>query len=171
MPDPTLGDNLRRRLLLGKGLVCAPVEPGLDVGRDLTVVGGPRGRDLATVDGMDNLTQCLAIAVTTVLGSDVFNTEFGFDGVNALVEETDKTLVRERVRVSIIRLLGRDPRIRRIVDLKLLDRRLEVPDIADDDASPAALLDRWRTVEVRVAFETVSGDPAVIDLGRVVPDA
>jgi hypothetical protein len=168
--DPDLEQELRRRKLLGRGLACRPVEPGLDIGRDLTLAAGPGGLDLAMVDGIDNLTQCLEVALTTVLGSDVFNTDFGFDGINALVEETDRVLVRERVRVSIIRLLGRDARVRRIVDLKLLDRRLDAPEaVVDDD--PATRLDRWRTVEVQVGFETVAGDRALIDLGRVVPNA
>jgi hypothetical protein len=169
--DPTLEQDLRRRRLLGKGLSCTPVEPGVDIGRDLALTSGPAGRDLAVVDGMGNLTQCLEIAVTTVLGSDVFNTDFGFDGINALVEETDKVLIRERVRVSIIRLLGRESRVQRIVDLKLLDRRLDDPESGGDDADPAARLDQWRTVQVRVAFETVAGERALIDLGRVVTNA
>jgi hypothetical protein len=169
--DPTFEQELRQRKLLGRGLACRPVEPDLDVGRDLTLATGPGGLDLAMVDGVDNLTQCLEVALTTLLGSDVFNTEFGFDGINALVEETDRVLVRERVRVSIIRLLSRDARVRRIVDLKLLDRRLDVPEAGADGDDPAARLDRWRTVDVQVGFETVAGDRALIDLGRVVPNA
>jgi len=166
--DPALEADLRQRKLLGRGLACRRLDPGLDVGRDLLLARGPSGLDIAVVDGMDNLTQCLEVAVTTVLGSDVFNTEFGFDGINALVEETDRVLISERVRVSIIRLLGRDVRVRRIVDLKLIDGRLDRPS-ADDDLDPADRLDRWRTVEVQVCFETVAGDRALIDLGRVVP--
>jgi hypothetical protein len=167
--DPTVEQDLRRRKLLGTGLACRPVDSGLDIGRDLALSRGPGGLDLAVVDGMDNLTQCLEVALTTVLGSDVFNTEFGFDGINALVEETDRLLLRERVRVSIIRLLARDARVRRIVDLKLLDGRLDAPQ-GGGDADSASRLDRWRTVDVQVSFETVAGDQALVDLGRVVPN-
>jgi hypothetical protein len=168
--DPTVEQDLRRRKLLGTGLACRPVDAGLDIGRDLALTRGPGGLDLAMVDAMDNLTQCLEVALTTLLGSDVFNTEFGFDGINALVEETDRVLVRERIRVSIIRLLGRDARVRRIVDLKLLDRRLNAPEAGGADTDPATRLDHWRTVDVQVSFETVAGDRALIDLGRVVPN-
>lgn len=153
--------DLRRRKLLGRGLACPLVEPGVDVGRDLALARGPGGLDLATVAGADNLGQSLAIAVTTPLGSDVFNGEFGFDGVAALVEETEPVLVRERVRVSLIRLLGKDPRVRRIVDLKLVDGRLEEP-----VGGPA----HARALQVQVAFETVAGDQAVVDLGRLTTD-
>jgi phage baseplate assembly protein W len=158
-----------RRRLLGRGLACRRLDPTLDVGRDLELAAGPNGLDLATVEGMDNLLQCLEVALTTALGSDVFATDFGFDGVNALVEEANPLLVRERVRVSIVQLLGRDPRIRRIVDLKLVDRRLELSAPPDGEDDPATRLDRWRSVRVDVAFETVAGDEALINLGRVLP--
>jgi hypothetical protein len=164
--DQTRARDLRRPELLGRGLASPLVEPGVDLGRDLALAHGPGGLDLATVQGADNLGQCLAVAVTTVLGSDVFNTEFGFDGMAALAEETEPVLARERVRVSLIRLLGRDPRVRRIVDLKLVDRRLEPPGSADGGAAFGAA----RTLEVQVAFETVAGDRAVVDLGRLTPD-
>jgi hypothetical protein len=158
-------DDLTTRRVLGRGLLAAPLTPGLDVGRDLALIRGPDGVDLATTTGMDNLAQCLEIALTTALGSDVFDTGFGFDGINALAGEEDPVLVRERIRVAVIALLGRDQRIRRIVDLKLLDGRLADPAAASaGGGDPAARIERWRTVEVQVAFEVVTGDRAVVRL-------
>ena len=162
--------ELLRRRILGRGLACAETHPGLEVSRDLRLEEGPNGLDLAQVEGVDNLTQALAIALTTALTSDVFNVAFGFDGINALVDETNPILVRERVRVSVIQVLRNDPRVRRIVDLKLLDRRLELaaggPAAADETLTEA--LERWRTLDVQVAFETVTGDQAVMKLGKAV---
>jgi phage baseplate assembly protein W len=135
-------DQLRLRLL-GWSVACPPISPGLDVGRDLVLAGG----DLARVESIDALGQSLALALTTALGSDVFNTAFGFDGVNALSDEPDARLARERVRISVIKVLQAEPRVRQIVDVDL------------DDAS--------RALNVRVAFETVSLDQATIDLGSV----
>jgi hypothetical protein len=169
MADQQPAGEVRRRLL-GRGLACRPIDPALDVGRDLELAAGPNGRDLATVEGVDNLVQCLEIGLTTALGSDPFDTGFGFDGINALAEETVPLLVRERVRVSIVQLLRRDTRIRRIVDLKLLDGRLELPAPADGGDDLAARLERWRSVRVDVAFETVAGDQTLINLGGVVPN-
>jgi hypothetical protein len=168
MADQEPARELRRRLL-GRGLACRRIDPTLDIARDLELAPGPNGLDLATVEGMDNLVQCLEVGLTTALGSDLFATEFGFDGVNALVEETNPLLVRERVRISIVRLLGRDARIRRIVDLKLLDRRLEVSAAPDGEDDLATRLERWRSVSVDVAFETVAGDQVLINLGGVLP--
>lgn len=141
---------IQRRRLLGWGLTCAPVEGASDLSRDL--VFGPGG-DLARVEGIANLGQALAIALTTPLTGDVFNVDFGFDGLNALVEETSPIMVQERVRISVITLLQKDPRVRRIVDVQLQDGRLERP---------------ARQLDVRVVFETVTGDTQTIDLGRVL---
>ncbi|MBE9111415.1 hypothetical protein IQ273_18585 [Nodosilinea sp. LEGE 07298] len=160
-----LEQQLRRRIL-GWGLASTPIYPGLDLGRDLTMEVGPNGKDLASVSAMDNLSQSLEIALTTLFGSDIFNTQFGFNGLNALVEETNPVLMRERVRISIIQVLRQDPRIRQIVDLKLLDARLDPPEAnVDNNLSLEERLERWRTLDVRVVFETISGDEASINLG------
>jgi phage baseplate assembly protein W len=142
--------NLIRRRLLGRGLALTRVG---DLGRDLTMRAD--GRDLAIVDGVDNLAQVLSAAVLTPLGSDVFNTDFGFDGLNALADETTPTLQRERVRVSIVALLRKDRRVGRIVDVKLIDQRLEAP------TTGAA-----RQLDVRVVFEAVTGDQLTLSAGN-----
>jgi phage baseplate assembly protein W len=147
--------ELLRRRLLGRGLACDPIAPGVDLGRDLRVTQGTDGTDFAMVDGIYNLGQSLAIGLTTLRGSDIFNLDFGFDGLNAMVEETNPVLVRERVRVGVIQLLRKDPRVRRIVDVKLGDGRL-------DGVSAGS-----RELDVRVAFETVSGEQMTVDLGQV----
>lgn len=152
--------DLLRRTVLGEGLACEEILPGLDLGRDLKLAKGPNGLDFVRVEGMDNLAQSLAIALTTRLGDDVFNSQFGFDGVNALAEETDPILMRERIRIAIIRLLCKDRRVRRIVDVNLSgDGRLE--------PQPAGS----RELQVRVAFETVAGEPAAVSLGKVMLNA
>jgi phage baseplate assembly protein W len=148
--------ELRQRRMLGYGLACDRMDPALDVGRDLRFIPGPNGRQLALVAGMASLAQDLEIALTTRLGDDVFNTSFGFDGLNALAEETVPVLVRERVRIAIVKMLSREPRIARIVDVKLEDGRLEQPRGGS------------RELEVRVVFETVAGTQASATLGKVI---
>jgi hypothetical protein len=95
---------------------------------------------------------------------DPFNVNYGFDGINALLEETAPLIARERVRVSVIKLLNGDPRVKRILDVKLLDGRLG-PLSADIGSS--ADTGTLRVLNVRVAFETVTGDQSVLDLGQV----
>jgi hypothetical protein len=160
----------RQRRILGWGLACPQIYPGADLGRDLVLNAAPT--DSAVVEGFDNLAQDLEIALTTALGADPFNVGFGFDGVNAIVEGTDPVLTRERVRVAIIQVLTADPRVRRIIDLKVLDRRLEAASTSDADLgalSPDERIDNWRTVRVQVAFETVSGEQLAVNLGGVMP--
>src|SRR5579871_3817634 len=127
MIDQELEKQILRRRLLGWGLLCEEVMPGMDIGRDLRLVAGPNGADFARLDSLDNLGQDLEVALTTGLGTDIFNTQFGFDGLNALVEETIPIMVRERVRIAVIQVLRKDPRVRNIVDVKIEDGRLDQP--------------------------------------------
>lgn len=155
MIDQERERELLRERALGWGLACEEVMPGVDLGRDIRLVEGPNGLDFARVSGIDNLAQSLKIALTTCLGSDIFNTDHGFDGLNALAEETNPVMVRERVRISIIQLLRKDPRVLSIVDVKLGDERLD------------PFVTRDRLLDVRVVFEVVSGDRITVNLGGV----
>lgn len=156
--EPVERDLVRRRLL-GWSVACEPIFPGVDLGRDLVLrADGDGNVDLAQVESVDALSQSLSLALTTALGSDVFNTAFGFDGIAALAEEPDPVLARERVRISVIKVLHADPRVRRIVDVEL----------DSDRGRPIGIA---RTLDVTVAFETVALDQATVNLGRAVPIA
>jgi hypothetical protein len=157
----------RQDRLLGWGLAFEPVLPGLDLARDVVLRAGPNGRDLAVVRGLDNLTQSLSVALTTLRQSNVFDTEFGFDGLNALADPIDPVLTRERVRIGVVKLLDRDPRVRRIVDVNLDDGRLDPAGPADD--AHRASLRASRVMEVQVQFETVTQEQLSVRLGEL-PD-
>jgi phage baseplate assembly protein W len=150
--DPGLELIRRRRSRLGWGLACAPADPSGrradPLGVDLVLVRHGGTAELAQVEGVENLRQSLQIALTTLLGSDVFNTAFGFDGLRALAEETSRVLARERIRVAVIQTLRQDPRVREIVDLH----------VEGDDPT-------GRTLAVRVTFETVGSEPLTVELG------
>jgi len=147
--------ELLRGRLLGRGAALPLIEPdGSDLGRDLMLApNATGGRDLAFAQGVPCLAQDLSVALTTLRGSDLFNTEFGFDGVRALAEETNPLLVRERVRVAVIRVLQADSRVRRIADVKFEDERLDRPAAGGS-----------RTLRVRVVFETVTGATLALEL-------
>jgi len=153
-----------RNRLLGRGLTLKPLDTGAsnggwpDAGLDLELARDTAGRrDLTFVSGMDCLVQDLTVALTTALGSDLFNTAFGFDGVRAMAEESNPLLVRERVRVSVIDVLRRETRVRRIVDVKFDDERLDRPVSAGSS----------RSLRVRVVFETVTGDSLSVEVGSL----
>jgi hypothetical protein len=152
MTDPTPDQEVLRRRLLGWGLSCPQITPRDDLGRDLVLSTNPDGTiDLGQVEKAKNLAQDLEVALTTLLGSDIFNTEFGFDGLVALTEGNSAMITRERIRIAIVQVLNKDPRVSRILDVKLEDERPEDP----------------RTLEVQVAFETVSAERQTVEIGGV----
>ncbi|GAB3142944.1 hypothetical protein GCM10027290_18460 [Micromonospora sonneratiae] len=162
-------DRLARRdRQLGYGLAFPLTMPGLDLARDIEFVETEHGRDLDLVHGLDNLGQALSVALTTLRGSNVFNTEFGFDGLNALAEPIEPVLARERVRIGVIKVLDADPRVHRILDVNLNDGRLD-PRGPDDDAHRAALR-ASRALSVHVQFQTVAGDQMAVRLGELPID-
>lgn len=141
--NPASDTDLRRRRLLGVGLAAGLVS-AKDVARDVSLVTTPGGVDLALVAGIDNLCQDLAMSLTTLRGSDVFNQGFGFLGLGALTEQTSPVLAREGVRSAVAECVAADPRVRRIVDLQV--------------DNPMATPPGNRALAVQVAFETVTGD-------------
>lgn len=176
--DPQRELTILRRRLLGFSLLCAPTQGPLDLGRDLVLApsGDRRTRDFALIEGMDNLGQALTVALTTPLTGDIFNVDFGFDGLNAIAEETVPIMAQERIRIAVITLLQKDPRVRRIVDVKLQDGRLNNPNARRTRPRSPSRTDNplcspaIRELDVKVVFETVSRDLRTLDLGKVVPN-
>lgn len=163
----------RRRQALGWGLACPALFPGADLGRDLVLATGPGGlRDLGVIEGMDNLVQGLQLALTTALGADPFNTEFGFDGIRVLAQEADPVLARERVRIAVIHVLRRDARVRAISDVSVADAASVPGSVSGDPASAPggqSPVDSWRTAQVRCVVETASSDPVTLTVDGVIP--
>lgn len=159
MMDLELERDVLRKKALGRAPLCEEIFPGVDLARDLVLTDRGNGFDLAYVEGVDALGQALAMALTTRLGDDVFNIRFGFDGLNAMADERNPILVRERIRVAIIQVLRKEPRVRRIVDVNLSDDgRLEPPQAGN------------RELHVRVIFETITGDQTSLILGKLTPN-
>jgi len=150
--------DIRRRRLLGVGL-RADLVSDLDLARDVVLESGSDGSDLATVSGVDNLCQCLAVGLTTLRGTDVFNQRFGFLGLSALASQTSPVLAREGVRSAVAEFLSSDPRVRRIVELQ-----------ADNPMQPPQGAGR-RSLDVRVVIETVSGESAQVATGGLATGA
>jgi phage baseplate assembly protein W len=153
LADPAQEREIVRRRLLGWSVACPRIDPGGDLGRDLVLEADPGTGlvDLAHVEKLDALGQSLELALTTALGSDVFNTDFGFDGLLALTEATSPSIARERIRVSVVQVLRKDPRVLDVHDVDL-----------GGDFVPGS-----RELNVTVAFRAVSGDDAQANLGGV----
>lgn len=132
--------------VLGKGLALVPTDPGEDIGLDIAFLGG----GLACAWGQDALLQDLRVALCTGLGTDPLNTGFGSDAFAALAEESDVVLQRERIRVAIIRVLRADPRIRRVVEVRI-----------NGEPRPFAA-ERSTDLAITAVFETVMRELATV---------
>jgi hypothetical protein len=150
MTSPEPADvAIRRRRLLGVGLRADLISPN-DISRDVSLAKTESGTDLAVVEGFDNLCQDLAVGLTTLRGSDVFNQRFGFLGLSALTEQTSPVLAREGLRAAVAEFLVGDPRVRDVSDIQL-----------DNPMGDPAGANR-RTLAVRVSFDTITGETASI---------
>jgi hypothetical protein len=137
-------DPTRDRAVLGRGLALRLVEGG-EPALDLAWSGtGP-----AMVEGADNLAQDLAVAVLTPLGSDQFDTGFGFDGLRVLSLALGPQLRDQLLRAAVIRTLLADARVADVVDVVL---------------DP---LDGERRQVIRATVRTVLGVEVPMTLGQV----
>lgn len=149
MPDPAdLRDDLAVRYF-GRGLRLTQVAPD-SLGVDIAWEDGPSGRRLAMVAGGDNLGQDLRVALLTVTGSDPFNVAFGFDGLRVLSEGLAPPMVEEMLRLAVLKTVALDPRIRRVLDVRMAE------------TEPGSR--RWK---VEVELQTVLGEVLNLVLGTV----
>jgi phage baseplate assembly protein W len=146
-----MGDQDPRRTLarraLGWGVAAPLIETG-DIGRDIVLMprDGSGRLDLACAEGAQNLGQDLAVALTTGLGTDPFNAQFGFDGLAAMVEEQAPAMVRERLRASVAKTVALDPRVRAVTAVE----------VADGSTGPA------RVLTLRVTVDTIASDATTL---------
>lgn len=101
----------RTEAALGRGLALIEV-PGGEPAFDLDWDDGPR-----MVAGADNLAQDLAVALLTPLGSDLFDTGFGFDGLRVLTLALGRALQQDLLRVAVIRTMLADARVADVLDV------------------------------------------------------
>ncbi|KOU61524.1 hypothetical protein ADK57_27625 [Streptomyces sp. MMG1533] len=137
----------RRRL--GHGLALRPA--GVDgLGHDLVLVDG---RELAVVEGEENLAQGLAVALLTAPGTDPFHVRFGFDGLRVLTQGLTPPLALEMLRLSVLRTVSADSRVAEVLDLTL------------EETGHGTR--RWR---VNVVVRTVLGSVLETVIGEVTAD-
>lgn len=144
-----------RRRLLGVGLRADQVSPA-DTARDVSMRRTADGTDLDVVEGIGALGQDLAIALTTLQGTDFCNTAFGFAGLGPLATQTSPVLAREALRAAVAALVAADPRVRQVTGVSV--------DVPGGAASS-------RRLAISVTFEAISGDPTTITAGGMASGA
>jgi len=101
---------------------AAPFAPADPYGRTLTLTandfaikaGADGLADLPLIAGKAELAQGIQILVGTNLGSDIFNTSFGFDLIKTLATPTSFPRMQQLIRMCVVKALSQEPRIRQI---------------------------------------------------------
>src|SRR2546422_9384788 len=108
-----------------------------DSGNTVTVDGVEQPMTtLLPVHGRENLQQALMLRVQTPFGSDIFNTTYGLDVKEAFTQPGNLRMMKELIKLSLVRTLGTDPRVHDIRDVLFSDdpRYLAQPPQAETDS-------------------------------------
>jgi phage baseplate assembly protein W len=106
-----------------------PYAPSDPYGRTLTLTGGDfvlaagagGYSDFDVITGKNELAQGIQVLIGTNLGTDIFNTAFGFDLINTLAAPQPISQVKQLVRLCVVKALSQEPRIRQITAIAFVD--------------------------------------------------
>lgn len=158
-----------------------PLKPADPYGRTLTLANGDfvvapaldGAPDLALIAGKDELAQGVQVLVGTNLGSDIFNTAFGFDLINTLALPRPTVQMRELVRLCVVKALSQEPRIRQIRAVAFADEpayRTIHPEITADQQRALATSQRAaRRWSLDVLFDTRLNEQVTAGIQGVGP--
>lgn len=73
--------------------------------------------DLAIVEDRDNFLQAMQIMIETPFGTDIFNVNYGFDLLNSISQPKSVRLIKELIRLNIVKSLSIDDRVREIKEV------------------------------------------------------
>lgn len=144
-----------------------PTKPSA-LGRSLRLVDGDLSfteGDLATITGRDNFLQAMQVMIETPMGTDIFNVSYGFDLLNSIGAPQSISLMKEMIRLNIVKSLSIDDRVREIKEILFNDepRFFEINPEFDPEESRRSRKQsrRWEAV---VVLRTVSEDDVALSL-------
>jgi hypothetical protein len=121
--------------------------------------------DFALINGRDNLLQGMQVMIETPFGTDVFNVNYGFDVLNLFTSTQSLVLIKELIRLNIIKSISTDNRIREIREVVFDDdpRFFELSPLenAEERRLSRKLRRRWQAI---VVLATVSEGDVVLAL-------
>ena len=115
---------------------------------------------------MANLTQALQLRVLTPYGTDPFNAVYGLDIRQAFVEASGPRMVKELIKLNLVRTLSSDLRVRDIRDISFvgdadyLEQHPALSQYALQTLSDERHRRFWR---VEVVIETVTSALTTLD--------
>lgn len=116
---------------------------------------------LLLLSGTPNLLQALTIRVLTPFGSDMFNTGYGLDLSRVFSQPGTVRLVKELIKLNLVRTLSSDARVREIRDVVFPGDEPPLEDVARGER----LRRFWR---VEVLIDTVQDETVALATDIVV---
>jgi hypothetical protein len=80
---------------------------------DLSFVGG----DLAIIKDRENLLQAMKVMIETPFGTDIFNVNYGFDLLGNMCKPHSVSMIKELIRLNIVKSLSIDGRVREVKEV------------------------------------------------------
>lgn len=136
-------------------------------GYSLALVDGDIAFDngsLRRVEGKRNLLQAWELRVLTPFGSDIFNTTYGLDVRQAFTQPGSVRMVKELIKLSLVRTLATDPRVRDVREVLFEDDPgylARHPELKAQDVTVSKHTRFWR---VDVVIETVDAQAETLSL-------
>lgn len=121
--------------------------------------------DLAMIAGRDNFLQAMQIMIETPFGSDIFNVNYGFDLLSILQSPQPVNLIKDLIRLNIVKSVSQDNRVREIKEVVFDDDphffELLPGQNADEHRRTRKIERRWQAI---VVLETISEGEVVLQL-------
>lgn len=117
---------------------------------------------LQLIQGKRNLLQALNLRVLTPFGSDIFNVTYGLDVQEAFTQPLGIQMVKELIKLNLVRTLGTDPRVQEIRDVLFEDDPAYLashPEISPEDVRDYRHLRYW---QVDVIIDVLGGQTATL---------
>ena len=125
------------------------------------VAGVARLREVA---GMPNLMQALELRVLTPLGSDRFNTLYGLDYEQIFGSEEGLRMVKELIKLNLVRTLATDNRVADVRDIFFQDDEEYLarhPEVSELELRADRVRRRW---EVEALLDTAEAGEVALRL-------
>jgi hypothetical protein len=119
---------------------------------------------LVEIEGRENLMQALVLRVLTPLGNDPFATTYGLDVRHAFTQPVATHVVKELVKLNLVRTISTDPRVSEIRDIVFPDDPEHVAANPALDGEAARLRRQSRLWRVEVTITTVDDTTQTLDL-------
>ena len=127
---------------------------------DLVLSTGDLTGEPQLVHGLANLRQALALRLLTPYGTDPVNATYGLDARTAFTGGHSRRMVKELIRLQVVRTLAADPRVREVTDVLFDDDPQFVAQVRAAGGRPADHHNRlW---QVLVTVETVQNTTALV---------